>query len=65
MRFKVSYEVDVDLDGWAKARGIPTVEALSEALHYLRSVDAAQGQTFMTLVDDKVDAYFELLQRQA
>lgn len=60
MRFTVKFEVDVDVDGWAKVREIGAGAALSEALAYVREAsDPSKGQTLVTLVGP-VQAFMDL-----
>jgi hypothetical protein len=51
IRFTVEIQVDADVDGWAAARGISAGAALKEILAFLREVDPAHGQTFLSPVD--------------
>lgn len=48
-KITVSFEIDADLDGWARAAGGDALTALAEVVTYLRQLDPVSGQTYLTL----------------
>lgn len=49
MKITVTFEIDADLDGWARAAGGDALTAHAEVVTYLSQLNPVNGQTFLTL----------------
>lgn len=50
MKITAIFEIDVDIEAWAKAKGMTVEQARDDALDYFAGHDLASSQTFATQI---------------
>jgi hypothetical protein len=50
LKIKVVYDIDVDIEEWARVSNITIDEATADVLAFFGRMDPAAGQTYATLV---------------
>lgn len=50
IKISASFEIDVDIEAWARISSITVEEATADALEFFGSMDLARGQTYATQV---------------
>ena len=50
MKITASFEIDVDIEAWAKVSNISVDDAKADALAFFGRMDLAHGQTYATQV---------------
>jgi hypothetical protein len=50
IKIVASFEIDVDIEAWARVSNITVEEATADALEFFGSTDLTSGQTYATQV---------------
>lgn len=50
MKISASFEIDVDIEAWAKVSNISVEDARGDVLAFFGGMDLARGQTYATQV---------------
>jgi hypothetical protein len=48
MKIQVMFEIDADVEGWARTTGVTVEEAAKDIFEFLGRIDPVDGQTFLT-----------------